>query len=969
MLKHRKQMLLSVLALLTALFVSPLTALADQTWIPTFDPGRTVHVDPNLDSDLAGLEQKLEALAREHGLAVYFVYTLQGSEQAPPGMKFAPWKLDQLVDSWSKHSRFPHENYLVILVVRANFDPTKHSVAANGGNKLQAYGLTADRFSQGSGPVLRDFDQYLPVDPGGYAQAVVRRVNQDIDHYYFMQKLPARIGFGIASLIFLAVLIWLIVRFRRQLAAGEKLIGKWRPQVQNAGQRYGELEEYGWAFLKRQGDWEKRFQGITLTRFREVVAGYAELTLGKLALSKRFDEAEKLFSRAHWYTFPFVGGLRRAQALLESEPITVTGDTLSVEQASLFGSLVREQTFTPDELMTKMEKEFATVRDGLKSIMGSFEGAEQNKKDIAGLQSDMDQLQQKVVACGLTIDPYRGRLSQIGTDQQAFESILYTDPLEAYKQSEVVEDHARRCKDDLLRAIRLMSLLPPLEVAIEEAEKRVCAVRTQTISYSYPLAGDEQPPASSRDTTFSLCEEAGNPDALIAKARRHYQAALQAVLAGQLDACDSERQQGMEATSQAQALVKTVLEAKAFVEQAVPKVRINLSTLRNEISGAAEAVATLKADFIAKNYEGQPDKLARSRNVIFATDAELAKIKAAYDEQRYLAARQTVETLGSDIQSCRDGLVEIHSRLTKLKDLRKHSRETVSRCETHASALKAKLEQHAFTTSAATDQSFAKLLPVLTAQRDRVDKAITDWVAAAEAADRAEADLNGVDAAIDQAHNDHERAVGNATALESAVSEVASAVNHTDVRQPARNKLADARAALTEVNTELKHPKNDWAKIARRAESADKLADEAKSLATRDKQAASSARSSIQGARSAINSADRSYGEGVAADLGNARSLLSQAESAMSRDDYEEADRLADRAKSAASDAESSARSKAARRRREREDAEAAAERARRRRMSTSSPIGGGSSPFSGGGRSGGGNFGGGGRSGGGGHF
>src|SRR5207302_647495 len=156
-----------------------------------------------------------------------------------------------------------------------------------------------------------------------------------------------------------------------------------------------------------------------------------------------------------------------------------------------------------------------------------------------------------------------------------------------------------------------------------------------------------------------------------------------------------------------------------------------------------------------------------------------------------------------------------HSRLAQLQQLRQHSRDTITTCQTQASALTGKIQTNSFTTSAATDAEYARCNTALAQQKADVAKKITDWPAAAQAADALTAAFTAVDRAIDSQKSEHESAVQKVSALSSAVSDAQAYVNDSDTRQPARNKLAQAKQALSEVQTSMQRPKSDWASLGR----------------------------------------------------------------------------------------------------------------------------------------------------------
>jgi uncharacterized membrane protein YgcG len=984
MLRHYAKMLLPlVLVVLTLVGLAAPAHAQSGTWLPnSFDKDRHVYIDPKLANDpsypvqMDGLEQALEQRGQKHNLKIYVIASRL--EDEPQDHNWANDKLNDLVLRWQSQSGFPHDDYLIILWLRRSDNPNRGHVAANGGNRLQTYGFTASKMGDpNSGPVIPALRQYMPNDPKGAMIAIADNVNAGIDDYIaaeeaakrraeFMKKLPGIILKVVLALAFIGLVLWLVFRYRREKRAVLALRATWQERLDSANALYIKLHDGYFGFIKDQGDWSSKFAGETLEKYRAAVTDFAEFTVRQKAANSLLDTATRFINRCY---FPFVGGFRKATALLTTEKVVITGKELSLEEASLFGGVIAKVEYEPEKLLEAMSDLFDRTNKALASIVAAFRGADENKKDIDGLLAEVDATKTALTEAGLSFDPYQARYTRVKEGQAAFAAILASNPLAAYTASEAVEADARALKADLERALSIKKELSAVETEIARSVTRARTVRDEQINYQYPLSEDESQPAGVATQLFTLTEDKGNPDPVIEAARSHLKAAQAAVAAGELEKSDRERAAAIEAAKRAFALVDAVLAAKAFVEKQVPEVRTNLGKLKAAVPDADKAVAELKSDFQAGNYAGEPQKLERAKSVIGATAAELAKVKQAYDEQRYLASRANLEKTGGDIQSSRDGLVEIHSRLATLRKLRQHARDVVAVCQEQADALAGKLKANAFTTASATDEEYARLLPALGTQKKDVDKDVTDWPAAAEAADRLTTAFKGVDGAIDQQRLDHQRATEKVSAAGSAIADAQAYVNDADTRQPARNKLAAAKSELADVQAAILKPKSDWAAIGRQADEARGTAVKARDLAQADKRAADEARASISRAASNISSVDRSYGHGVTADLSSARSYLSQAKSALNSGNYEEADRLADQAYRAAESAESSAKSRVAaivadieRKRREAEAAERrrreAAEAARRR---SSSSSGGGSF----GGRSGGGSHGGG-RSGGG---
>lgn len=944
-------------ALISSVPMSPALAQS-RSWTPTFDSSQHVYVDPQLKNHpthpigLSGVERKLPGVSAPHKLQVFVIATEAAFD--PDREKPAIPLVNDLVSRWQGQAAFPKDDFLVIVWVRNEQNKNRGSVAAYGGNRLHAYGYDSNRMSdRNNGPVTPALKKFMPADPESALLEIVRNVNSGIDRHIAdaaraerdreaakiraeQERIQAerdrvaaeqsareraeemaafwavawKVGSGIA---FLGVLLSLFLYRRRWQKKAQALLTQWETQVQNAGHWYVQLEESHFGFLKQQDDWQQRFKGETLKQFKVAVKGYADLTVRKLAASKLFDDAKAAFNKSI-----FIGGYQRAIALLSTETVIVSGRQLSIEEADLFGGLVEETSYKPDELLSEMEALFQKTNKELGAIKAAFQGAAQNKKDIEGLLARIEQLKASLTEKALSFDPYAPRLDKIRGELEDCLALVNTDPLTAFGGTEKVEAACEALKADIESAISIKDSLQGNQREIDAVKAKVAKIRGTAVDYSYP---EPQGAPSGLAEKFLLNEQNGNPDALISSAETHLKHAHQAVLEGKLDLSTKKKKAATEAAAQAGSLVDAVLDAVAFIKKWVPAVRENLASLQAEIPGATTAVEELKADFLAKNFVGEPKKLETGIKVSESTEAELAKVRKAFFEQRFLASRAHLENVGNDIQGSRDQFVEIHTRLKQLRGLRAHSKQVAATSQELANALKTKLKTHEFTTARATDDSYAQLLPVLSAQVADVAKDVTDWPAAAEAADKLLASFKGVDSAIDNERKAHELAVQRVEAVRAAVGNAKGVVDHDDVRRNAHNKYDEAVAALREVESNIKVAKSDWAAIARKAEGKAKVAEEAKGLAEKDKALAREARSLIQNADSEISRIEvRSWVQTASwggysrvislmgiLDLSSAKSALRQAQQAMSSRDYEGARENARRAESYADNAESKA--------------------------------------------------------------
>lgn len=955
MFQNLQRIVLGMMLLLFAA-VLPASAQAASNWLPKFDPATHVYVDPALEHnsqypvDFSGMNDEVKSLQKAHNLEVFVIAVERDYDLNTAGVP-ARDVVDDLVPRWSGLSNFPGQNFMVVVWVRNAGNPNKGSVAAYSGPSLVAYGFDAARLSDKiNGPVTPALKQFMPSNPRAAMLQVIKNVNNGIDQTIAARKAAeeARANaerdtaaraeqdridhekaviesaerqkqittiavVGVPSALVLGLVIFLVLRLRRAKAKAEELIAATEEKFNKSNGNYIELEGEYKPFLVSQGtDWKSKFKNKTLKVYTEAVGFWANLSAQNEVAKALLADAKASAAKANLFS---IAGAERAVALLTTEKVTINGDKIPVEDRDYFGSEVTQTVLTPEELFASMADLFSKTGQALGSIRKSFRGAETNRQEIETITKAVDDLRASVKDKGLDFGPYEPRYQKIKADQKAFLDILQSDPLAAFSDSETVEKEAEALKGDIEHALKLKDDLSGTENELKGARKRVADVRAQKAGYNYPEQGDV--PANTA-ANFLLNEAGANPDSQLDESQQHLDDAHKALLAGELVKAEAEKAASSKASAAAVATVDTVLAAKAAVEKSVPAVRDNLGKLTSELPASGKDVDALKADFLAKNFQGEPEKLVRATKVSEATAAELAKVKAAYYEQRYVAARKLMENAGSDVQGSRNALVEIATRLKQLRDLRSHAKSTVADSDQFSSSLKSKLDANSFTTSKQTDGAYAALLPVLRNQKSDVAKDITDWPAAADAADKLFADLKKVDGSIDSEKRDYQLAGERISAVRSAISSASQSVDHPDVRTPARQKLTDATQVLAELEASYRVAKSDWQALSRQADSKKTVADEAKRLAEADKSLANTARSELSQVESRITALKiRSWTQTatwggrsrvivipITLDLSDAQRYLGQAAAEIRNRDYEAARNTIRRADSAADSAE-----------------------------------------------------------------
>lgn len=914
--QNLRRMLTLVVVLFFAAIAQPASAQSGQLWLPEFDAGKHVQVDPKLKNhrsyplDLSALEATAVNAGEKHGLAIYIIATEARSD--PSGADIAIPALEDLSARWQSRPGFPKDNYLILLWVRYSDIPNKGEVAAQGGNRFSDYNMLGGYFDDPNrGPVIPNLRRYMPQDPVGAFSGILSSVNRDIDTWKAGEAdriaaaerakvVPYYIGGGVSGALFIGLIIFLALRFsgRKKKALAAK--AEFDAKLAAADERYVQLNGSYLGFLNDQGDWQSKFKGKTLASFTRACKDYADFGSRHKKAKELSVAADKAIKSAGW---PRIGKLDEALAILTSTPVAVTGEDLPLEHATLFGGLVEKADYTPPQLLAAMEELFDRTNKALAAIVAAFEGAKKNRSDIEGLLAQIEDIKPELTAAELVFDPYEKSHAEIKTGQAGFIAILTSDPLEAFAGSENVESLTESLKAALKRAISIKTSLPGVLEKLDAAATKTAKQRGLTATYAYQLVESETAPEGDAGN-FRLDERNGNPDPLVKTGRERLAKSHEHVWAGQLDLADKAKTDAIELASEASKLIDDVVAAKAFVEGKVTPARTTLAGLTSEIEGARPAVAELESDFLKANAPEEPAKLTTAISVKDSTPGLLATVKEHYDNQRFRAARELLMSVQGSINSSRTALTQVHARLAELQRLRQDSRDTVARSLKSSTTVGVHIRDNTFTTSRATDQRYADATGELAALKTTVDAKISDWPKASADAHRIEKELAAIDSQITTEREAYDNAKQAVASLSTAITKADEVVSDDRVRQAAHNELNEARTSYGALSERLRTAKSDWATLKSQADDAKEVADSAKKKGNEDIEEAEEAATAIQVATAKIaDVANNRYDYGVRVDLSSARLNLQQAHTAYGNRDYADAKREAGEAVTAANSA------------------------------------------------------------------
>ncbi|CAN5216544.1 hypothetical protein BH10CYA1_BH10CYA1_64980 [soil metagenome] len=905
-------------------------AWAAETWMPKFDINQSVYVDPSLSVDaiapvdLRALPPKLASEAARNHLKVFVVMAKKGDETVNCSQKFAVCKLEQLMGRWN--AQLPQDDYVLLLIVRSDTDWRKVSYAANLGNRPRGFGvgpksLNLEKWAKGTNGGVA----FLPRDTEGYVLHVVADINDLMDkaksdqeaqkvHEQFMSDLPGYLMLGTGLLSAIALGVFLAIRYGKEREEALKAILKLRDSLFKANGNYMEIQDNYLDFLSEQGDdWKTRFQGQTLTAYTQAVTDYAALSARISCANDLMSKAEKEFAQGNYFS---VQGFREAIRLLTTAAVTVSGDSLPLNERSLFSSEVQEDTYNPSALLENMDQLFQRTNQALSSILESFSIAKANSTEVTKLSEEISKLSERLTTAGVSTTPYSQRLSVVLDQLSGLNAALQIDPLSASTDSGTLRDAAKSITTDMNTALSLAHDLAAADASLVDALSPVKNQRAQQVQYSYPGSDTTSGAAQS----FRLDEDGYNPDAVVDSVQRLLEASRKSMQAAKLPASVEQKNEALKLIAQIPLLVSRTLEAKDYVSSTVTAIASTLSQLNQEIPTAQQALATLTEGFLPVNYASVERNATQALATASQTVQRLVEIKHAYFEQRFIGAAAKLTAVRGDIQSSRDGLLAIHSQLETLVQLRDRARQTSAQIQDSLPQIKERLEQTKFTTAAQTDEDFRDNGVKATSLAEKVAADKADWI-------KCDQEATSVQLALTTVCQNIEANLSAYGALRSKVEEcqrlfdvVVNLVNNSLVRTATRQDLQVASQTKVGIEESMQVAKSDWQSLTESLHqvvgslnSTQQAARQDIAMAERAENAINVAARTIDGVPGSfsvsrsIGGSYSSFGYGVSADVGTAQSRLRNARSAYERQEYEEAINLANSASSSAEDAQAEA--------------------------------------------------------------
>ncbi len=829
-------------------FASGSSALAQstKTWMPEFNPDQHVYIDSRLENhrskplSLPALPSAIERAQKEHNLKIYVVATEQGSD-ATEGPKLAANKLDELVLKWRNSQNFPVDDYLVILWVRYKDDPARGSVAANGGNRLRAYGMTADHFGSTSGPVIPVLKQHMRERPETALTTIIENVNGEVTAVIESEKnakareetLKALPGFiltwgSILAVIGFVIFIW--VRFANARSRMRSHLSQFENNLDAVNQLLLALKDRHGSFLKeRAAGWETRFKYASLEKLQEGLAAYSELLSIAAGGTKRLTEARRA-ARAFW--FPRVQGSLDAIKLLTEDSITISSREIELEMATLFGGLTVNKVVQPDEIFSNARSLNAKAEAALGEIERKLALVDKTITTVEGIINWCRQQRAVLEKDALSLAPYENTIAEVEEELVGFKRDALRDPITLMLEAPTLSALASKLKDRVQSAIDLAATIEKSSQGLARFVKEVETLRNTAVEYAFP-----EGQSSAAAATYQLKERGANPDETINEAAGLLMKAHDQLASGDHEKTKATLVLAKAKQEEASAIVKASFTAKTAVENNGHLVAETKASLGTDVDTAKAALAALKRDFLEINF---PDASRQYSDAVSTHDgatAAYAAVKTAYDQQLYIKAAELLSELLGNIEVARNDCGAVAARLKLLADYRDQSRTLVAAARQHFKKLGPKLKEHDFTTSKTVDDRLVTAGTEVVNLEGIVSNTMPDWVDAHARATTLTQELLDIELACDAEAELYQETYDLISSLPGDVESAFLALNERTL-QPARDAHKNAVSELEALTREVDVAKSDWQVLKDRAVAAHETCQSArKKAAANDAQA------------------------------------------------------------------------------------------------------------------------------------
>jgi hypothetical protein len=239
--------------------------------------------------------------------------------------------------------------------------------------------------------------------------------------------------------------------FESAKIAANAVLTEWTTKMESANALHIRLKTGYLGFLMKEEDWQTKFKGTTLKQFSVAVSAFADFSSRAKRANEVLNQAKALIAGAGMFSS---GGLAAGVALLTETVIAVDGDAIALENATLFGGLIKKTDYKPKALLDSMESLFASTNTNLAGIVRALNEAREAGTVLDTVQSEIDGMKVRFDSADSSLNTaFDGAYTKLNADEVEVRKGFSVDPISAKDAMLALVTRAQNLKGDIERAL------------------------------------------------------------------------------------------------------------------------------------------------------------------------------------------------------------------------------------------------------------------------------------------------------------------------------------------------------------------------------------------------------------------------------------------------------------------------------------------------------------------------------------
>lgn len=391
-----------------------------------------------------------------------------------------------------------------------------------------------------------------------------------------------------------------------------------------------------------------------------------------------------------------------------------------------------------------------------------------------------------------------------------------------------------------------------------------------------------------RAAGIPLKEPQGNPDPMLAEADREFAVYNPALKRGDVDAACNSTDLASRAVEEAERRIQSTVESRDFFQKEIQPRENEITRLKNMKDEVRRHIQKLEATYAKESWIEILAPIERGEKNLEKMDARLTEARSAFDDQRFIAAANHLETLLNDQEQIAKYFGGAERCLAKLNEISAACVKRRQETSAMATELIEFLKTHKNNVPAHYTRELTDACRLLDQIEQQEGEARPNWPEIKRELDEVALELADVKAEAERITKGFDELQKRAAALATGSQETAAFLEkHTADRPKANQLFHSATRALAAITRELEAPTREVETMRRELDHIEMELREAKDSADKDVQAQAHASHALSQAAKVLKEV-RGYNKlGVTPQTSRAETELARARDLLVRQEYE----------------------------------------------------------------------------------